>query len=625
MLRLIQPQKQRPTTFRISIAACLLSIFWVTEAVAQAPIQKLESQLKATSSENRTAILNDLSEAYQSKSINKARDYAEAALEHARKSDNQPEEARAQINLSWASLALGKHQDAVAHATAGLALAKKGNHTRLVAKAWSLIGRAYDQVGSTNFASEAYLVALQASEECDDKPVIAQAATDLGKLLARAGKTEDSLPYFEKALAIRKELRDKPRVGELYKLLAKTHQELRNAEKALAYQRLFAALEDELIGEQRQKRISELERQFNWEKKQKEIELLRHNKKLHHLKIARQPSRLAALQSARRVNQLSIQAKQRELIRMEKEHAVKAFELTRQQQETARQAETIRLLQQNAALQSSVKKVLITVFLSSALIALFITSRYQRKRKAELHLHNITAEIAHQNAIVEQQAAQLARINEELERATVTDLLTTLPNRRFFSEFVFPEISRRLEKWDGADVIFYLIDLDHFKQVNDVFGHEVGDQVLVAAAERFRSALRSGDEVARWGGEEFLVVLRDQDRQSAELLAERLLQAIGSTVIEINDETQVRLTTSIGWTALPWSIFYPQATSITDILKITDRALYVAKRSGRNQAVGLLCTTPQPIGDLDQILDETNLSNENSSVRLIRTIGCPYE
>jgi diguanylate cyclase (GGDEF)-like protein len=134
-----------------------------------------------------------------------------------------------------------------------------------------------------------------------------------------------------------------------------------------------------------------------------------------------------------------------------------------------------------------------------------------------------------------------------------------------------------------------MIDIDHFKRVNDLFGHKVGDQVLAEVARRIHSAARLSDAVIRWGGEEFLLLSRYTDRKDARVLAGRVLDSIGSEPYRVEGTKEVlRITCSIGWAAFPWKELDPKLVSHEQVLLLADAALYQSKRSGRNRAIGLV-------------------------------------
>jgi len=189
---------------------------------------------------------------------------------------------------------------------------------------------------------------------------------------------------------------------------------------------------------------------------------------------------------------------------------------------------------------------------------------------------------------------ELARTNEELQEASVTDALTGVRNRRFFLSTIERDTEQALRFYAtddksnrNRDLIFYLVDIDHFKQVNDRFGHQEGDLLLVQVAGRISTAIRYSDVLIRWGGEEFLIVSRFTDRANAEIVAKRVLDAIGGEAFQLAEGSICR-TCSIGWVAFPWWPAIPDTISYLDVLQLADRALYEAKGRGRNMAIGLL-------------------------------------
>jgi diguanylate cyclase (GGDEF)-like protein len=192
---------------------------------------------------------------------------------------------------------------------------------------------------------------------------------------------------------------------------------------------------------------------------------------------------------------------------------------------------------------------------------------------------------------------ELASANHELLDASLTDLLTGARNRRFFTNSIETDVQQVLRSFasnSSADLrnrhlVFYMIDIDHFKRVNDLFGHKVGDQVLAEVTRRLHSAARLSDAVIRWGGEEFLLLSRYTDRKEAHILAKRVLGTIGSEAYRVQGtRAALQITCSIGWAAFPWEELEPKLVSHEQVLMLADYALYQAKGSGRNLAVGLL-------------------------------------
>ena len=188
---------------------------------------------------------------------------------------------------------------------------------------------------------------------------------------------------------------------------------------------------------------------------------------------------------------------------------------------------------------------------------------------------------------------ELKQANRVLEESSTTDPLTGIRNRRFLSTIIQGDVSRSLRAYaDGSDpmardLIFYVVDLDNFKRVNDLHGHDAGDGVLVEAARRISSAIRNSDVLVRWGGEEFLIISRYTDRRQADILAERVIEAVRRKPYAVGPADEVHQTCSIGWAAFPWLQDHVDAMGYEQVLKFADRALYRAKKAGKDQAIGM--------------------------------------
>ncbi len=175
---------------------------------------------------------------------------------------------------------------------------------------------------------------------------------------------------------------------------------------------------------------------------------------------------------------------------------------------------------------------------------------------------------------------ELHRTNEKLEHMAATDPLTGVANRREFIERVGAEIARA--KRNGAPFSLLALDLDHFKAINDAFGHQAGDQVLQRFVKKCLDAIRPYDGVARVGGEEFMVLLPQVALDKALLIGERLRAAIAGAPFDMDTGKPVELTVSIGI-----SEFGRDGQTIDAILRKADERLYRAKDQGRNKVVAV--------------------------------------
>ena len=156
-----------------------------------------------------------------------------------------------------------------------------------------------------------------------------------------------------------------------------------------------------------------------------------------------------------------------------------------------------------------------------------------------------------------------------------TDPLTGLPNRRYFDEFC-GLLARRRRAGDAVGVL--MIDIDHFKAINDEHGHEVGDAVLAEVARRIAAQLRAQDTAARWGGEEFLLLLPETGARGGGVIARKVCEAVAQEPFAV-DGAGVQRTLSIGVCE------YRTGLSIDQCIQYADRAMYAGKRAGKNRVV----------------------------------------
>jgi diguanylate cyclase (GGDEF)-like protein len=216
---------------------------------------------------------------------------------------------------------------------------------------------------------------------------------------------------------------------------------------------------------------------------------------------------------------------------------------------------------------------------------------------------------------VAQRSAELMQKNKLLEEISLTDPLTGTRNRRYFYETIPTDTAQAMRshlKTNNSgesnqprqELIFLLVDIDRFKRVNDEMGHAAGDRLLQEVAKRIASVMRRSDDLVRWGGEEFLLVCRTTDRDNASMLCERVLEAIREVPFDVGNGVEIHKTCSIGWAPFPWLTEDVGALSTDNVIELADKALYLAKREGRNRSYGLL---PAP----DVYKSEKSVSIEN--------------
>jgi diguanylate cyclase (GGDEF)-like protein len=163
-----------------------------------------------------------------------------------------------------------------------------------------------------------------------------------------------------------------------------------------------------------------------------------------------------------------------------------------------------------------------------------------------------------------------------IKNIAIYDTLTGLYNRRYFEEKLAVDAQKSF--YGGIPLSLVMVDIDHFKKVNDTLGHTEGDQVLCKVSALLKNSVRKKDTVARYGGEEFILILPEAGLEESFVIAERIRRLVENTPFEVG-QTQVNLTLSMGISNFP----NHRAKSKEELIKMADQALYDAKRGGRNK------------------------------------------
>jgi diguanylate cyclase (GGDEF)-like protein len=167
--------------------------------------------------------------------------------------------------------------------------------------------------------------------------------------------------------------------------------------------------------------------------------------------------------------------------------------------------------------------------------------------------------------------------HEEIYRLTTIDGLTQVFNKRYFLETLEREIGRAQRY--RRDLSLIIFDIDHFKKINDTYGHLAGDHVLKHLALVIKSRIRREDILSRYGGEEFTIILPEIDRENASQFADKIRRLIEKAVFKFED-TEIPITISIGVAA-----YAPESGDVAEFIKVADDKLYQAKTQGRNRVV----------------------------------------
>jgi len=211
-------------------------------------------------------------------------------------------------------------------------------------------------------------------------------------------------------------------------------------------------------------------------------------------------------------------------------------------------------------------------------------------RALDIGVNDYLSRPVDRNELVARVATQLRRkryvdqlrssFEASLEMA-VTDQLTGLYNRRYLASHLTGMFDRAF--WTGRPLSLMILDIDHFKSINDTHGHDIGDKVIQVIADRIKNSIRGIDLACRYGGEEFLVAMPDTDKDFATVVAERLRQQVAAERVTLNaGRDEISVTVSIGISSTEDGL---KEDSAQRLIKRADEALYEAKNSGRNRVM----------------------------------------
>jgi len=269
-----------------------------------------------------------------------------------------------------------------------------------------------------------------------------------------------------------------------------------------------------------------------------------------------------------------------------------------------RQQHQIELLEQQQRLQQAVQTSaleqhrlernfwILGLATTFALIFMLYHRRQQKRQTLVL-----SAQVAARTAELHQKNAELQAAYQQLETISLTDKLTGLYNRHFIESHIDSELEhclRLYQDWQAgitskpehADMAVLLIDLDRFKQLNDNYGHNAGDEVLQQLKHNMQQVFRQSDYLVRWGGEEFVVVVRFIERADVQALAQRFIESVQQTPFVVTGQPPIPVTCSVGYVCYPL-VANQHNCQWPELLKLADLCLYAAKNSGRNGWIGM--------------------------------------
>ncbi|HEX5580258.1 MAG TPA: tetratricopeptide repeat-containing diguanylate cyclase [Gemmatimonadaceae bacterium] len=534
-------------------------------------------------------------------------------------------QARALSNLGTLAQRRGDPVEAVELFTEALALQREAGDELGAANTLNNLGFVYStDLADYERALKLHHEALRVRERLGDREAIALSLNNIGIVYGRLRRYGESLAHFDSALAMRRALGGRVRIAATLSNIGDIRHEMGDHELALASHMESLELR-RLTGDR------------------SAISLSHHNLGILYRDMGRHELALAHLDTALRIgeavgdrglvvrNLLGASAVERAGGRVARAqaHATHAMSVARgmESREMVRRSwEELAAVHEAAgrhrealAAHRAFKALSDSILDAGTARRVAMLERRHATERRELELERLRAQeqvyrleaerrTAQRNALAVaivllavagllayRRRAGRARAAEEL---SMTDSLTGLRNRRYLQQTIEKDAAASLRRYrapaslvgppDDGDIVFLLLDIDHFKRVNDELGHAVGDRLLVDVARVLEGVGRESDVTVRWGGEEFLVVSRFTDRARAAAQAERIRRAVESHVTRLPDGRELRVTCSIGFCAFPLSVDAPAAAGWEDVVSLADLASYAAKRKGRNRWVGYL-------------------------------------
>jgi two-component system, cell cycle response regulator len=607
----------------------------------------------------RVSVLNEMGWAYMVQGQHaEAVAHAEQGRALAEQVQDGPGLARAYNNLGVMARSRGEPVAAIALFERALALQRRHGLRREEAGSLNNLGVAHGfDLADYGTALDYHLQALEVRRGLGDQQDLALSFNNIGVIYARLGERERAVEHYQQALQIRRALGVKSRVagtlhnlGDLYIDFGEWEAALRHHEEALALReetgdrqgRLLSLIalgrvrhelgEVEVAGRLLADAL-QLAGQLGARREQMQALLARAElrRRAGNLAAAEADAR-AALQAAQAVNapesqrqvwlELSLiheaagehaaaltafrehKAVSDRIFDRDRARRLELLEARYQAERREHEIETLRAERAEQALQSGQRRFQRDALAALLVIAALLAFLLHRRRK------------------------DLERINQRLAELSVSDALTGLRNRRYLRQLMDAEEASAArpghEPDADGDTVFLLLDLDHFKRINDEHGHAAGDRALQQFAAVLRANCRSVDTLVRWGGEEFLVVNRGADRERAALLAERLRRAVAEQAFELGDGAPQRLTCSIGFAAHPLSRGAASGGSWETALALADDALYAAKRGGRDAWVGVLALPLESLGPPEGARHELAAVATAPGVRIVSSLPAAH-
>lgn len=497
---------------------------------------------------------------------------------------------RTKVRLLYIKLSMARLNTSLAYQDKALALLNEGIETALTEQKYHGLLPDYYLAKGVLFidqnlypaAEQAYQQGLQWAEKLHNKPIASLALNNLGDLRMRQQRYADASEYFQKALQLAKEIQDKGlqatasfNLGFIAVRQEDFAKGLPQMSKMVEQAAATGLPDTEML-----KMLAELADAYGMAgQHQEESKYLRQHQQLSQQVFNKErEEQINALQE-----NFATAQKTRQIEDLQHQNQLKTAELEQKK------------LQQSIILLFGA-----VVLLGSVLLLLL----YRKVRSTN---------------------QQLKQANAQLAYNSLHDPLTGLLNRRSMQDYMQKKLQQG-ERRQAAPAVtdgFILLDIDHFKHINDHYSHDAGDAVLIELSRRLRTLTRQGDMLLRWGGEEFLIVLRGINQSGLTNFTNRVLQAIGQTPVSYQ-QTQIPVYASAGFLLYPFAGLQEQELGWEKTLHLADMALYLSKVHGRNRAYGLV-DLHRPYQELQtQLETDLSVAIEKGDLEITLVLGPPH-
>ncbi|GAA0853179.1 diguanylate cyclase [Aliiglaciecola litoralis] len=493
------------------------------------------------------------------------------ALQLNRQLDDQSGVASALYNLGDIRRVMGDYELALTYFTDALKMDLTAGDAKNIAYSYHKIGFVNLQMGNVAVARQNIQKARDMFVQIEAPRDIDWANASMAELLMTEGKLEEAKQLIE---------------GVISRAIANNYKSLLVDAYHLAGQIAFRMDQTSLALEHIDKGI-ELAQVLNEQFDQARLEKLRVKV---HLKNDALAEAFAALQRQKQLDDKLMNSRR-----------LDAIANVQAQVEFVRREQQIDLLEKEKALQQASlqqqelwRNIIISGIIAAFVLIFLLYGRYVQRRLNA----NLSEQVQLRTLELEAKNKQLQQAYREMEAISLTDKLTGIKNRRFLEQYINTDLQKsyrtytdfhagKIEQPLQSDIIVFMIDMDNFKDINDKYGHASGDLVLKQLTQRMANVFRESDYLVRWGGEEFLGIVRFIDRKDAVILAQRMLEAVRQMPFLLADNSAIDQTCSIGFVCYPPCPNSSQETDWLTLVAMADACLYAAKYSGKNCWVGI--------------------------------------